>query len=367
MSASAVDRLFETDPFANTPENSKLFLESFREAALAHYQGNEYFRKLWQRHSLRPDDIQVEEDLIKVPPILVNLFKEHELLSIPRDQVVLTLTSSGTGGQKSQILLSQRSLDRVKKLAYKIHESLGMTTPKQTNYLCFTYDPRVAKDLGTAFTDELLTSFTGVHRIYYALQWSESKSDFVFNAEGVVQVLREFERDQRPVRILGFPAFLAKILKDFDLQLNLGAKSWVQTGGGWKTFADEQIPKADFRKLVSGRLGIPVENIRDMFGMVEHGIPYVDCELGQLHIPNYARVLIRDPQTLLPLESGQRGLIHFLCSYLDSYPSISLLTTDWGRLGQCSCSRGGPTLEILGRAGISKHKGCAITALEKLR
>jgi phenylacetate-coenzyme A ligase PaaK-like adenylate-forming protein len=366
-SGSVTDRLFETDPFLHTEANRKLFLESFKEAASANYAGNEFFRKLWQRQGIAPQDVKTEEDLLRVPPILVTLFKQHELVSGPRDQIVLSLTSSGTGGQKSQNFLNQRSLDRVKKLAFKIHESLGMTSPAKTNYLCFTYDPRVAKDLGTAFTDELLTSFTGIQKVYYALQWDDAKKDFVFNAEGVVQTLREFEREGLPVRILGFPAFLAKILKEFDLHLDLGTDSWVQTGGGWKGFADEEIPKSQFRKLVSRQLGIPEANIRDLFGMVEHGIPYVDCELGNLHIPNYARVIIRSPDTLQPLEEGEKGLIQFLCSYIDSYPSISLLTTDWGRIGNCACPKGGATLEILGRAGISKHKGCAITALEKLR
>jgi phenylacetate-coenzyme A ligase PaaK-like adenylate-forming protein len=367
MTLSATDRLFETDPFQHSRENKNLFLESFRESARAHLAGNEFFRKLWPREGFEPEDICSEEDLARVPPVLVSLFKEYELISVPKKQVQLTLTSSGTNGQKSQIFLSQRSLDRVKKLAYKIHESLGITSENETNYLCFTYDPKIAKDLGTAFTDELLTSFTGIHRVEYALQWDDARQEFVFNAERVVEVLREYQREQRPVRILGFPAFLAKILKEFDLHLQFGPNSWVQTGGGWKTFADEEIPKSEFRKLVSKRLGIPEGNIRDMFGMVEHGIPYVDCERGRLHIPNYSRVIIRDPKTLLPLEPGQKGLIHFLCSYLDSYPSISLLTTDWGRVGQCDCAKAGPTLEILGRAGVSKHKGCAITALEKLK
>ncbi len=364
---SAIDRLFETDPFLHTPANQELFVESYREAASAHYSGNAFFRKLWHRHGIKPEDLRTEEDLLKVPPILVSLFKEHELISVPKQEIALTLTSSGTNGQKSQIFLNERSLNRVKKLAFKIHESLGITSPAETNYLCFTYDPRVAKDLGTAFTDELLTSFTGIRNVHYALQWDPKANDFVFRAEEVADLLRSLEREPYPVRILGFPAFLAKILKDFDLKLQLGEKSWVQTGGGWKTFADEEIPKAEFRKLVSDRLGIPESNIRDMFGMVEHGIPYVDCEQGKLHIPNYARVIIRSPETLAPLQAGEKGLIHFLCSYIDSYPSISLLTTDWGRIGSCSCSKGGPTLEILGRAGVSKHKGCAITALEKLR
>jgi hypothetical protein len=142
--------------------------------------------------------------------------------------------------------------------------------------------------------------------------------------------------------------------------------SWVQTGGGWKTHADEEIPKDDFRKLIEERLGIPSHHVRDLFGMVEHGIPYVDCELGNMHIPNFARVYIRSAKgELLPL--GEKGLIHFICSYNRSYPCLSVLSTDYGKIENCSCSIGGPILKILGRAGKSKHKGCAIKATELLK
>ncbi|MCX6125656.1 MAG: acyl-protein synthetase, partial [Proteobacteria bacterium] len=142
--------------------------------------------------------------------------------------------------------------------------------------------------------------------------------------------------------------------------------SWIQTGGGWKGFANEEVSKEVFRSFISQHLGLPEENIRDMFGMVEHGIPYCDCKKGKFHIPNYARVFIRSPRDLSLMSGGETGLIHFLCSYVTSYPSISLLTTDYGRIGSCDCGLGGETLEIVGRAGISKHKGCALTASKLL-
>jgi len=366
VTSAATDRLFETNPFDFSPANRALFVESFRETAAAHYQGNAVFRAFWDDAGLKPESIQTEADLVKVPPIMVHLFKERELCSVPRDQVALTLTSSGTGGQKSQQFLSQRSLDRVKRLAYVIHRELGMVSDDKVSYLCFTYDPRIAKDLGTAFTDELLTSFTGINEVYYALQWNEKKSDFVFKAEGVVQTLKRFATLGHPVRILGFPAFLYKVLKEHDLRLHLGPKTWVQTGGGWKGFADEEIPKEDFRAFVAARLGMPPENIRDMFGMVEHGIPYCDCKRGKLHVPNFARVFIRAPRTLDVRPEGETGLIQFQCTYNDSYPAMSLLTTDYGRLGRCDCGLPGQTLEILGRAGVTKHKGCAVKAAELL-
>lgn len=297
---------------------------------------------------------------------MVHLFKERELCSVPRENIALTLTSSGTGGQKSQMFLSQRSLTRVKQLAFDIHKELGITSTEKANYLCFTYDPKVASDLGTAFTDELLTNFTDRGEVYYSFKWSEQKNEFYFDEQGVVDTLRRFEKSVLPVRILGFPGFLYKVINDADLWLTLPPHSWIQTGGGWKTLADEEIPKLEFRSFLSSRLGTPRENIRDMFGMVEHGIPYVDCRKGNLHIPNFARVYTRSPRTLEILPVGERGLLQFTCTYNDSYPAMNLLTTDWGRVGRCDCEINGPTLDVLGRAGVSKHKGCAIKAAELL-
>lgn len=362
-----LDQLFKTHSFSQNKNDKLLFLETFRETAVHHYQNNALIRAFWQEKGIHPSEIKSEDDLKNVPPVLVNVFKENELISVNKNKIVLTLTSSGTGGQKSQMLLNQESLDQVKTLAYKIYQDLGITSPKKYNYLCFTYDPKIAHDLGTAFTDELLTNFTGKNEVYYAIQWDQKKNDFVLNEKGVIETLKRFQKSKFPTRILGFPAFLYKLIMDHDLHMNLGKDSWLQTGGGWKNHQDQEIEKHQFRKFINSRLGIPEKNIRDLFGMVEHGIPYVDCEKGNLHIPNFARVYIRHPRDLSLIKKGEVGLMHFLCSYNNSYPSHSLLTTDWGKIGTCSCKIGGDCLEIRGRAGVSKHKGCALKSLELLK
>jgi phenylacetate-coenzyme A ligase PaaK-like adenylate-forming protein len=353
----ATDLLFESDPFSFSEKNKSLFLESMKENALNHYNKHQFTRKLWDKFGFHPEQLKSERDLEKIPGTMVHLFKEHEFCSVPREELALVLTSSGTGGQKSQQFLDKKSLDNVKRLAYTIHKSLGMASDKEYNYLCFTYDPKVANDLGTAFTDELLTNFTGKKEVYYAIQWNGS--DFELNESGTLETLKRFEKSGVPTRILGFPALLFEMIEKHKIQLNLGKDSWLQTGGGWKGKADKEIPKKEFRKMI--------EDQRDLFGMVEHGIPYVDCKRGNLHIPNYARVYVRSPHDLSLLPKGERGLLHFLCTFNFSYPAPSLLTTDYGRLGTCDCGIEGDTLILEGRAGVSKHKGCALKALDVIR
>lgn len=358
--------LLESDPFNHSESSKELFLASFKENARYHYDHHLFTRRLWDKLGFHPDSLKSENDLADVPGTMVHLFKEHEFHSVPKEDLALILTSSGTGGQKSQQFLDQRSLENVKKLALNIHRSLDMADAREYNYLCFTYDPQIAGDLGTAFTDELLTSFTGKKEVYYGIQWNEAKGDFELNEAGVLAALKRFEKSGTPTRILGFPALLFEMIEKYDLHLNLGEESWLQTGGGWKGKADKEIPKQEFRKLIRERLGIPESHQRDLFGMVEHGIPYVDCEFGHLHIPNFARVFVRSPFDLGLLPEGEKGLLHFLCSYNFSYPAPSLLTTDYGRIGSCPCGRG-KTLILEGRAGVSKHKGCALKALELIR
>jgi phenylacetate-coenzyme A ligase PaaK-like adenylate-forming protein len=363
---SATDFLLDSDPFDFSPENTRLFVESFKENAMFHFEHHEFTQKLWYKLGFHPDQIKNEDDLKKVPGTMVHLFKEHEFCSIPREKLALVLTSSGTGGQKSRQFLDHRSLQNVKKLALNIHRSLGMASETEYNYLCFTYDPKIANDLGTAFTDELLTNFTGKKEVYYAIQWDEGKNEFHLNEEGVIEALKRFSLSSAPTRILGFPAFLYEMIEKYNLQFNFGPESWLQTGGGWKGRADKEIPKREFRSFIERRLGISEAHQRDLFGMVEHGIPYVDCEKGNLHIPNYARVFVRSPYDMSLKAKGERGLLHFLCSYNFSYPAPSLLTTDYGRIGTCDCSIKGDILVLEGRAGVSKHKGCALKALEIL-
>ena len=135
------------------------------------------------------------------------------------------------------------------------------------------------------------------------------------------------------------------------------------TGGGWKDSQDRAMDKQKMRALLAGYLGLKTAQVRDLFGMVEHGVPYVDCPLGNFHVPIYGRILVRHPATLELLPYGETGLLQFITPYLSSYPSISLLSSDLGYLQEsCSCGLAGPVMHIAGRAGVKKLKGCAISA-----
>ena len=369
---SAIDALFETPAFEYSPKTSKAFCSAMREAMAFQARRSKFLKDFFKRDGFNPASIKTEKDIAAMPFVFVAALKERDLTTLPESEIVLELKSSGTSGQRSRMQLDKGSLMRVRRMAWKVFEGLGLTDLERPHdYICFTYDPEVAKDLGTAWTDKLLTGFTKKGEIFYTFRWSKSKNDFYFDIDGAVSAMKKFEASQSLVRLVGFPAFALKLTEEFKKlhgrYPRLNPESSVVTGGGWKTLSDEAMDKQIYRKVLADNLGIPVERVRDLFGMVEHGVPYVDCRLGNFHVPNYGRVIARDPGTLKPLGYGKTGLLQFITPYLTSYPSLSLLSSDFGCVRQkCSCGLAGPVLEIKGRAGVKKLKGCAISAATML-
>ena len=360
--------------FDHSEKTERLFRSAMAEAVAWHRKNCPPFAAFLDLKGFPPAAERAGEAFSpeSIPPLLVTIFKERRLISIPEDRVKLELTSSGTGGQKSAIFLDRRSYLRILRIVDAIFDSLGMLDRQaRVNYLCFTYDPRIARNVGTAFSDKILTGLTRRARVFYAIRWNKVSESFEFDLPATVRRLRMFAACPEPVRILGFPAHLWRVLDELEakgVRLDLGPRSFIITGGGWKMDRDREVTKDIFKERVARVLGMPGENVRDLFGMVEHGIPYVDCECGRLHVPIFARARALDPETLKPVPNGDPGLLHLMTPYLSSYPSISLLTTDRAILERdCPCGRPGDTIRILGRAGLARHKGCAITALELLK
>lgn len=370
--SSVVDELIAIPPFEHSIDTDHIFLNAIREAWKVHFNGSGGFRNYYSSKGWSSLELPASFKLEDLPFIHVDVFRERSMITGKHEDVVLELTSSGTGGKKSRNFLDQCSLDRIKKIARNVYDGLGMVSPDdEVNYICFSYDPKIADDLGTAFTDDLLTSFTSVHSVFYAIRWSKEKNDFFFDAEETLRKIDLFASEGKPVRFLGFPAFIYRLLgmrKERSMKpVDFGPESWAMTGGGWKTFENESISRDLFARLMEEDFGIRSHQVRDLFGMVEHGVPYVQCEKGAFHIPVYSVPFIRHPLTLKLQPQGEAGLLQLITPYWTSYPALSILTGDIAAIGpECNCGRKGMTLQILGRGGLKKHKGCAIQAAELL-
>jgi len=368
---SNVQKLCEVStPYEIDDENDRLFVDAFKEIITWHKKNNSFYNKLTQNFNV--DKLQSIDDLKELPFIHANFFKMHETLSIDKESIYEHLTSSGTSGQKSQMFFDEWSILSGRRMVEFIYNEIGFNTPdKEANYLLLAYEPLKNFKVGTTNTNIFLTSFAKPKEIFFALR--ETNGTHEFDRFGTVKKLQEYATQDIPVRIHGFPSFMYFTLmqmKEMQIKLKLHPDSLVMFGGGWKGYANKEIPKEELFGLIHEYLGISLERIRDAYGSVEHSIPYIECKNHKLHLPVWSRLFVRDVKSLEVLDYGQRGFMNFVTPYITSVPAISVMMGDLGVLhpaSECFCGAKTPYFEVLGRAGVSQNKSCAVSASELLK
>ncbi len=362
-------------PYLSSKQIDLMFVEAIKAAIKWHKARSDFFSKILLQFNSSEDSINSINDCSNLPLIYANFFKTHVIKSINDNEIILTLTSSGTSGQKSQMFFDKWSIESARKMIDFIFDYNNWNQPeKLTNYLLFTYETLPDSKLGTAATDNYLVKFAKPNKIFYALRLTNINTpEHEFDLFGTIKTLQIYEKEGLPVRIFGFPSFmyftLQRMAKLNLKPLKLNPESITLFGGGWKGHADKQIPKNELYAMIEYWLGIPEKNCRDGYGSVEHAIPYIECPHHNFHVPVWSRVFIRDVKTLKPLDFGNPGFLHFVTPYITSVPAISVLMGDLAVLypsEKCGCGITTPYFEILGRAGTSANKSCAIAASELL-
>ncbi|MFC5474759.1 acyl-protein synthase [Paraherbaspirillum soli] len=359
-------------PYRADAACDQLFNAAMRELTDYHCAQSPGYADWLAANGLDQDALAQVSDWSTLPPIFANYFKRRLLPSTTGEQA-LELTSSGTSGQKSRMRYDDRSIGAAQAMVDRIFDHYGWNTPDTPcNYLLLSYEPAGAITLGTAYTDQFLCKYAPVNRVVYALRHNGSGNEF--DPFGVIRALQEFAEEGLPVRIFGFPAFLwfaLERMREMGLPpLQLHADSLVFLGGGWKTHADQEIPKSMLYQRLGEQLGIPDIRCRDGYGAVEHPVPYIECPHHRFHIPSYARAFVRHPATLAKQPYGERGFLHFVSPFITSCPAHSVVMSDLASLhagSECGCGIEADWFELHGRAGTSKSRSCALAASELIK
>lgn len=297
------------------------------------------------------------EGLARLPFVPVNIFKHHLLRSVPEDEVFKTMTSSGTTGQQvSRIVLDRETASRQSTALAKI----------MTHALGPARLPMIVIDTQNVVKDRKQFSARGAgvlgmmsygRKHFYALD-----DDMELDVDGLRRFLDE-HRDG-PILLFGFTFMVWKYFYQqiaglgFDLSRGILIHS-----GGWKKLQDEAVGNAEFRSAFARDTGLA--RIHNFYGMVEQvGSVFLEADDGTLRPPNYADVLIRDPETWEVVEDGRPGVIQVLSVLPLSYPGHSILTEDLGIVhGTAGPETGwaGKRLEVLGRVPKTELRGCSDT------
>ena len=358
-----------SDPYEYDDE---LFVKAVKQCLSWHIEKNDFYKDWMQKNNFSVDSLNDISDIAKIPFLHANFYKTHVIKTVKDEDIAITLTSSGTTGQKSQMFFDNWTIFASDKSADMESYKLGMITDEPTNFLLYSYEPAEGVNVGTLRTRQMMRRYAKENELVYALKYTGKGHEF--DLFGCIDALLRFEKEGLPVRLLGFPAFLYFTLEKMEDMgyppLKLNPKSLVMMGGGWKGFVDKQLSPQEFRAYIKERLGLPESCCHESYGAVEHGVGYMDCNNHHFHIPAYSRVLIRDVRTLEVLPYGKPGFLNVISPINTGVPVVSLLLGDLAVLHEgksCGCGINAPWFEILGRAGTTKNRSCAIAAAELLR
>lgn len=295
-----------------------------------------------------------------VPYLPVRLFKSTELRSVDETKVIKTLTSSGTTGQAvSRIYLDRETSMRQTRVLSAIMAS----------FLGKKRWPMVIVDSADLLKDRLRFNARAAGIIGFSTYGRDHfyclNDTLTLNATALQDYLDRYS--DSPVLLFGFTFVIWQGLYQCALsqgvRLRFPKGSLLIHGGGWKRLLDQRVDNDTFKTCLNEQFGI--EHVYNYYGMVEQvGSIFMECEHGYLHSPSYAEIIIRDPHTLVPLSSGEPGVIQVLSAIPLSYPGHSLLTEDVGVLhgrDDCPCGRAGSYFSVSGRLPQVELRGCSDT------
>ena len=344
-------------------DKEKLLTERLTELTKLHQEKCPEYKRMLEAIDFDVDKVASYKDLPFLP---VRLFKELELKSVGSEEVVKTMTSSGTTGQAvSKIYLDRTTSSNQQKTMVKIvSEFTGSSRMPMIIIDC----PSVVKNramFSARGAGILGFSIFGAKKIY-ALD-DDMKLD--------VDALREFleKYGDQKILLFGFTFMIWQhfykellSLKEEGITFDLSNGILIH-GGGWKKLVSEAVSHDEFHQRLKDACGL--EHIHDYYGMVEQtGCIYMECECGHLHASNFSDVIIRRPLDFSEAGIGEKGIIQVVSTIPESYPGQSLLTEDEGEIlgiDDCPCGRKGKYFKIEGRLKNAEIRGCSDTYAAK--
>ena len=358
--------MLQTSPYSLDKEEKGRFLtERLGELTEKHRESCPQYRNMLESAGYDSQKLCSYKELPFLP---VRLFKELELRSVPKEEVVKTMTSSGTTGQAvSKIYLDRVTSANQQKVMVKIvSDFTGSSRMPMIILDC----PSVVKNrqmFSARGAGILGFSIFGAKRIY-ALD-----DDMKLDVDGLKAFLEKYQGQR--IFLFGFTFMIWQHfykelvrLKEEGITFDLSEGVLIH-GGGWKKLINEAVSPQEFGQRLQEVCGLRL--VHDYYGMVEQtGCIYMECECGHLHASNFSDVIVRRPLDFAECEMGEKGIIQVVSTLPESYPGHSLLTEDEGVvLGEddCPCGRKGKYFKVIGRLKNAEIRGCSDTYAEKFR
>lgn len=358
-----INEILEIAPYSlDKEEKRQLLNKRLHELTRKHYEKCEPYRRMVDARGIDINNLPDYEKLLFLP---VRLFKEFELRSCEKEEVVKTMTSSGTTGQQvSRIFLDRETSFAQQKCLTKII----------THFLGTQRVPMLILDSSAVVKNRNMFSARGAGILGFSM--FGSKRQYALNEEMELDIegMKNFleQHNGETIFMFGFTFMVwqhfYKNLIECGYKPDL-SKGVLIHGGGWKKLVNERVSPEEYKRHLHNICGILPENVHDYYGMVEQtGCVYMECKCGYLHASVFSDVLIRRPKDFSLAEVGEKGLIEVVSVLPESYPGHVLLTEDEGViLGEdnCPCGLKGKYFKIEGRIENAEIRGCSDTYAAK--
>lgn len=345
--------LLNTPPYSMSKnEKQAFFLTAQKELTQYHRKNCVPYRRMLDSMGFDENNVL---SLADVPFLPVGLFKRLQLVS-GADGGNRVLTSSGTGGRRSQVSLNAETAQNQRMaLANITSDFLGS---KRLPMLIIDTPDVLKPPLRQTARGAGVAGFSvcGRHRVFGL------KKDMSINLDGIRDFLKTY--GDAPFFIFGF-TFL--VWKNLVLECEKNGVTFDMSngilihGGGWKKLLDCAVSREEFHARLERVCGL--KHIHDYYGMAEQaGSVFMECEYGHLHASAFSEIHILRAEDFSPCEIGERGIIAIQSLLPTSYPGHSLLTQDEGViLGEddCPCGRKGKYFIVFGRLPKAEIRGCS--------
>ncbi|MDR2495853.1 MAG: phenylacetate--CoA ligase [Tannerellaceae bacterium] len=301
-------------------ELEQLQLEGLR-ATLARAAGSPFYKEMFERHGISPEGIRSLKDLQAVPFTTKEDLRNnypYGMSAVPLRECVRLHSSSGTTGNPTVVLHSQRDIDdwanQVARCMYMVGIRSDDVFQNTSGYGMFT------GGLGFQYGAERLGALT------------------VPAAAGNTKRQIKFIRDFGTTCLHIIPSYatrLAEVMYEEGVDPGSDTRLRVICIGA-EPHSEEQ------RRRIEQLLGVKAYNCFGMSEMNGPGVAFECTEQNGLHIwEDYVIAEIIDPDTLLPVPDGEQGELVLTTLRREAMPLLRYRTRDLTCIipGDCPCGR----------------------------
>lgn len=290
-------------------------------ATVRHCMNSAFYKKRFDDIGLSPDDIKSLDDLRKIPFTTKQDLRDtypFGIRSVPLEKCVRLHSSSGTTGNPTVILHTQKDLDEwanaVARCLWMVGARPDDVFQNTSGYGMFT------GGLGFQYGTEKLGMLT------------------IPAAAGNTKRQIKFMTDFGTTVVHAIPSYASRIyevMQQEGIDPRRDTKLRILAIGA-EPHSDEQ------RKRIENMLGVRAYNSFGMSEMMGPGVAFECKEQNGMHIwEDYFIVEIVDPKTLLPVPDGQMGELVLTTINREAMPLLRYRTRDLTRImpGECPCGR----------------------------